>query len=87
MKTMANRPHNGKSAKELFKISAKLVYYHRDGSFFMVPNLFPAALADPSGYILFKNKESFYGCSQLGVGQRTNARNGISRIAGYMKMI
>jgi hypothetical protein len=84
---MVNRPHNGKSAKELFSIPAKVVYYHRDGTFFMVPNLFPAALADPRGYILFKDEESFFGCSQIGIGQRTNARNGISRIAGYIQMI
>lgn len=47
---------------------------------------FPAALCDPNGYILFNTKEEYEKSSYLEVDNRLNVRNGIWRIAGYVKM-
>lgn len=80
------KTNSGEYLKRLWKIQANQVRYHKDGTFFMPVDKFPAALCDPNGYVLFKTKAEYEKSSFLDIGSRVNVRKGISRIPHYHKM-
>ena len=80
------KTNSGKNLKRLWKIPASQVRYHKDGTFFMPVDKFPAALCDPNRYVLFKTKEEYENSSFLDIGNRVNVRNGIWEIPNYLKM-
>lgn len=81
------RTNSGENLKKQWKIQAVQVRYHKDGTFYMPLDRFPAALCDPKGYILFNTQIDYERCSYLEIGSRVNARNGISKIPGYVKVV
>jgi len=80
------KTNSGDNLKRVWNIPAVQVRYHKDGTFFMPVDKFPAALCDPNGYVLFKTKEEYEKSSYLELGNRLNVRHGIWRIPGYIKM-
>jgi hypothetical protein len=82
------KTNSGKRLILEWNIPAVQVHFHKDGTFYMPLHLneFPAALADPDGYIIFKTKESYLSCRYISIGDRINIHQGISSIPGYVKM-
>lgn len=81
------RTNSGDNLKKLWKIPAQQVRYHKDGTFFMPLDRFPAALCDPSGYILFNSQKEYETNRNIEIGSRINVRCGISKLPGYKSMI
>jgi hypothetical protein len=79
------RTNSGTNLKRLWGIPAVQVRYHKDGTWFMPVDHFPAAFCDPNGYVLFKTKEEYENSSFLTIGVRVNVHNGIYMIPGYTK--
>jgi len=80
------KTNSGKNLKQQWKISAVQVRYHKDGTFFMPVDKFPAALCDPNGYVVFETKDQYSSSSFLEIGSRVNVKKGIWNIPGYIKM-
>ena len=80
------KTNSGENLKKEWNIPAVQVHYHKDGTFFMPVDKFPAALCDPNGYVLFKTKEEYKKSSYLDIGKRINVRRGVWKIPGYIKM-
>jgi len=76
---------SGKSLKEKWKIPARQVLYHQDGTFYENLREFPGALCDPSGYVLFSSKDEYNSSSYLHIGLKLNVPEGISRMPGYRR--
>jgi hypothetical protein len=80
------KTNSGANLMKQWSIPAFQVRYHKDGTFYMPMDKFPAALCDPNGYILFKTEEEYENSSFIEIGSRVNVRQGISRIPGYKRM-
>lgn len=76
---------SGKRLKQQWDIPARQVLAHRDGTFFEVPTMFPCALCDADGYILFETESAFRNSSHLKIGKKLNVPGGIHRIPGYLR--
>ncbi len=79
------RTNSGENLKKQWKIQAQQVRYHKDGTFFMPLDRFPAALCDPYGYIIFNNQKEYETNRHIEIGSRINVRCGINRLSGYTK--
>jgi len=62
------------------------VRYHKDGTFFMPIDRFPAAFCYPDGYIMFNSKQEYENNQYVEIGTRVNVRCGIKKIPGYTRM-
>lgn len=80
------RTNSGENLKKQWKIPARQVRYHKDGVFFMPIDCFPAALCDPSGYVLIKDQHELYDNDQIKVGERINVRCGVINLTNYIKV-
>jgi hypothetical protein len=80
------KTNSGENLKRRWNIPAVQVRYHKDGTFFMPVDKFPAAFCDPNGYILFKTQEAYENSSYLEIGNRVNIRHGIWKVPGYIHM-
>ena len=85
-RTYKTRTNSGKNLKEEWKIPAKHVLYHKDGNYYMHLQQFPAALCDPSGYVIFKTEGDYKNSSYLQHGIQLHVPNCISSMPGYIKM-
>jgi len=77
---------SGVKLKKEWRIPVIQARYHKDGTFFMPVDKFPAALCDPNGYVIFKTKEEYEKSSDLDIGVRINVKSGICKIHGYIQM-
>lgn len=80
------RTNSGENLKKVWKIPAQQVRYHKDGTFFMPVDKFPAALCDPDGYILFNTQREYETSQYVEIGNRVNVRHGIKRVPGYIQV-
>jgi hypothetical protein len=80
------KTNSGKNLKKEWNIKAVQVRYHKDGTFFMPVDKFPAAFCDPNGYVLFKRKEDYEKSHDLEIGNRINIRKGVCRVPEYIRM-
>ena len=80
------RTNSGAQLQKLWKIQAKQVRYHKEGTWFMPLDQFPGALCDPNGYILFATQKEYETSKHIKIGNRINAKQGISRIPGYIRV-
>lgn len=80
------RTNSGENLKKQWKIPAQQVRYHKDGTFFMPIEHFPAALCDPYGYILFNSQKEYETNKYIEIGSRINVRCGINKLPGYTRM-
>jgi 5-methylcytosine-specific restriction enzyme A len=88
---MSERTNSGKQLNIEWNVGARDCKYHKDGTFYMGLDIFPGALFDTHGYILFKTEEEYRRCSYLAFtdsinGEKINVHQGISSIPGYRKM-
>lgn len=81
-----HKTNSGKNLRRVWNIPAVQVRYHKDGTFFMSIDNFPAALCEPNGYVLFRTKEEYEKSSFLNIGDRINVRKGVWNIPEYVKM-
>jgi hypothetical protein len=66
---------------------AGAAYYHRDGKWFMAPQVFPAAYFDDHGYVLFRARADYERSPWLRIGEsRVNVPGGIASLPGYRRM-
>jgi TnpA family transposase len=82
--TMTIRINTGENLRREKNIPARKVYFHKDGTFYENLDIFPGALADTMGYLLFQTEEDYYNSSYLNIGIKTNVPNGISKVPGYV---
>jgi hypothetical protein len=80
------KTNSGENLKKVWHIPANQVRYHKDGTFFMPVDKFPAAFCDPNGYVLFKTKDEYEMSLYIEIGSRVNVRTGICGIPCYVKM-
>lgn len=80
------RTNSGERLKRIWGIPAVQVRYHKDGTFFMPVDRFPAALCDANGYVLFKRGDEYETSSSLAIGSRINVTGGIWNTPGYVRM-
>jgi hypothetical protein len=76
----------GKYLKELWKVDVIHALYHQDGTFYENLHMFPGALFDDNGYVVFKTEHDYSTCRYLDIGQKLNIHQGISSIPGYKRM-
>ncbi len=86
MHELLPRRMSGDKLNREWKVGARQALYHKDGHWFNNLNLFPGALFDPNGYILFKTDQEYLKCKYLKIGKETNVPKGIWSIPGYVKM-
>ena len=67
-------------------VPVKHALYHRDGMFFENLKIFPGALFDPNGYVLFHAEGEYSSSPYLRIGLKCNVRGGIASIPGYRRM-
>jgi hypothetical protein len=82
---------SGRNLKQEWNIPAVQVHYHHEGTFYMPLTVFPGALADSSGYVIFADKETYKLSSYLdhrGSAQnpRVGVNGSISKMPSYVKM-
>jgi hypothetical protein len=75
---------------------AGAAYYHKDGHWYMAPEVFPAAYFDDHGYVRFRARADFEGdprlrigagsCNPRSPGRRVNVPGGIASLPGYRRM-
>jgi len=79
------KTNSDEKLRRLWQIPAVQVRYHKDGTWFMPLDDFPAALCDCNGYVLFRTKREYEKSSFLAIGVRVNVVGGICRIPGYIE--
>lgn len=77
---------SGERLNELWGVGARTAYYHKDSHWYMIPRLFPAALFDPHGYILFRTEQELQNCPYINIGERINVQIRIFQLPGYHRM-
>lgn len=84
------RTNSGRALNEQWKVGAQHALYHKDGTWYEVPQRFPAALFDHNGNgygcVLFGTKEELLNCPHLRIGRKLNVPGGISKIPGYARL-
>jgi hypothetical protein len=75
----------GKKLRKEWNIPARGVYFHQDGTFYEIPTVFPAALCDMSGYVIFSSLDELKHTVGISVSSKVNITDELSMIAGYTK--
>jgi hypothetical protein len=82
---------SGARLQRIWSIPARQTRYHKDGNFYMPLTMWPGALADPAGYVVFQTEEDMKRFSPVhytGRGShnlRLNVLGGISSLPTYRK--
>ena len=76
----------GKQLNEVWGVGAVHSLYDKHGAWYHRLNMFPGALFDPDGYVLFENESDYMDCPQLQVKEHTHCPRGISIIPNYVEM-
>jgi len=79
------RTGSGRKLQREWGIPARQVRFHKDGEFYMPPELFPAALADPNGYLLIASAEEYARLPWASRSVRLNLTRPVSRFPGYVR--
>jgi hypothetical protein len=75
----------GKDKCKEWKIDGRC-YFDKNGSWYVIPQSFPAALCDPNGYVYFKTENDLKNCTSVVMGVRLHVKGGISKLPFYRKM-
>jgi len=87
-KSVPSRMTRGEVLNRKWNVGARHALYHKDGHFFNNLQIFPGALFDPEGYVIFKTEEDYLKCPYLKIGkEKTNVYKTISAIPGYVRKI
>lgn len=77
----------GKFLNEKWSVNALHALYREDGKWYHHLKLFPGALFDKNGYIVFKTESDYISCSNLNHRIDLHCPSGIASIPGYIKVI
>lgn len=70
----------------MWRLPVKQARFHRDGTFFMPPTLFPVALCDVGGYVLFRTVQDYRSNPKLSKqGPRVNLPGGVPSLPEYVR--
>ena len=75
----------GRQLNKEWEVGAKHALFHRDGTWYNNLKLFPGALFDPEGYVLFGTEEEYLNNPRVSVGKETNVPKGIFSLPGYVR--
>lgn len=81
----APRSNSGAELNRRWNVGATQSRYHKDGTFFMPVDKFPAAFFDPNGYLIFPTLNEYDECPHFRIGKRVNVPCGISSVPGYIR--
>jgi 5-methylcytosine-specific restriction protein A len=78
----------GRRLNEEWGVNAKHALYREDGRWFHQLNMFPGALFDANGYVVFATEQAYRSCGYLSIGQDINVPHphGIAAIPGYVRV-
>lgn len=81
-----HRTNSGARLQRGWKIPARQVRYHKDGTWYMPLKMFPGALCDPDGYVLFESKSEYESSGHLRFGKRLHVPAGVSSLPIYLRV-
>ncbi|GLS33852.1 5-methylcytosine-specific restriction enzyme A [Mesorhizobium albiziae] len=67
-------------------VDAKHALYREDGRWYNHLELFPGALFDAQGYVVFETQDDYGNCPQLRREKELNVTGGICNIPGYVRV-
>lgn len=76
----------GKKLNNAWNVNAKHALYREDGKWYHHLKLFPGALFDKNGYVVFQTEQDYNSCSYLNHKAELHCSLGISCIPGYVKV-
>ncbi|MFC1692435.1 HNH endonuclease [Candidatus Latescibacterota bacterium] len=77
----------GKKLNQRWKVGAEHALYNEPGCWYHKLKVFPGALFDTKGYIVFKTAEEYLSCPDLQHGKHLNVPKGIAAIPGYVQVV
>jgi hypothetical protein len=75
----------GETLRKAWDIPAVSGYFHQDATFYEIPTVFPAALCDTKGYVIFSSLDELKHTYGISVDAKVNIPSRLSSIAGYTK--
>lgn len=81
-----SKTNSGENLRKEWDIPALQARYHKDGTWFMPLECFPAALCDSNGYVVFETQDAYFSSPYVQIGDRVNVRCGISKLQGYVRV-
>ncbi len=81
----APRSDTAKSRAKRWGLEVEHALYRKTGDWYHKLEIFPGALLDENGYVVFETKQAFEACIWLRIKQDVNVTNGgIKQIPGYV---
>jgi hypothetical protein len=80
------KTNSGENLIVEWRIPVQQARYHKDGSWFMPLERFPAALCDPKGYVVFETQRDYETSQYLQIGQRVHVQGGIYKLPRYVRV-
>jgi hypothetical protein len=74
-----------KKLTKLLNIDVKHALYDKNGTWYHLLNVFPAALIDKHGYIILKTKNEYKNSKYLSIKKELHIADGIANMPGYIK--
>ena len=83
----ANRPVFGRTLRRTHGMENRtgVAYYHKDGTFYERPKVYPAAFFDANGYVLFETEEELAATPSSRLGVKLGFTRSISLVPGYVR--
>ncbi len=81
-----HKTNSGENLRREWNLPVLQARYHKDGTWFMPLERFPAALCDPNGYVIFQTQSAYSSSRYLEIGDRVNVRRGVSKLPGYIRV-
>jgi|RhiMethySRZTD1v2_1073278.scaffolds.fasta_scaffold119472_2 hypothetical protein len=79
------KTNSGEQLRRQWHIPARQVRYHKDGNWYAPLERFPAALADPEGYLLFPTVQDYAASLYLQIGAHIHVPGGVVHVPGYVR--
>ncbi len=77
----------GRDYNRRWGVGAQHALFHKDGTFYECLKRIPAALFDPSGYVLFNTETEYVATQGLSHGKKLNIKRGIHTLPGYRQVV
>lgn len=81
--TVTNHRFSGKQLIRMYDLPVRQARYHKEGTFFERLDLFPGALCDPEGYVIFESESEFENDSEISLGSKVNVHQEIRKHSRY----
>ena len=81
------RPVFGRTLRRTHRLESqtKVAYYHKDGTFYERPKVYPAVFFDANGYVLFETEEELAATPSSRLGVKLGFAKSISLVPGYVR--